>query len=173
MFPVSIWRAGLSLPCLLLEEKTELPQWVVWLFAMLFSSVFIREAVLIHSGNLMKSGPFSRTPLLRAHPKTGETKSEDRQWVDHWSISTESFLPDVSFFVFHSDFWLPLLTVETCKSQEFSSKSCGLDWDQEGSNDYNSPHPQAACGIRKFVNIPHPYFGVMEYDKQQLDLWVS
>jgi len=34
---------------------------------------------------------------------------------------------------------------------------------------YNSPHPQAACGIRKLANIPHPYFGVMEYNKQKLN----
>lgn len=91
------------------------------------------------------------------------------QWVNHWSISTGSFLPDKSFFVFHSDFWLPLLTVETCKSQDFSSRNCGLAWDQEGSSHYNSSHPQAACGIRKFANIPHSCFGAMECNKQQLD----
>lgn len=168
MFPVSICEEqGLVYPVCYWKRKQNCLSDLIGFFGMLFSSVSIREAVLIHSGNLMKSSPFSLTPGKSSSQNRAEKVR--RQWVNHWSISTESFLPNISFFVFHSDFWLPLLTVETCKSQEFSSRSCGLDWDREGSSDYNSPHPQAACGIRKFADIPHPYFGVMDYNKQQLD----
>lgn len=72
------------------------------------------------------------------------------------SISTESFLPNISF-----SFPLRLVAYFSycgdCKSQVFPSWSCGLDWDQEGSSDYGSPYPQATRGIRKFANIPHPF----------------
>lgn len=109
------------------------------------------------------------TPLFRGHPITRQAHNEVRiLTVIHWSIPTEGFPPDISFSVFQSEFWMPL-TVETYKSQEFSSRSCGLDCNQEGISDSNSPHPQAACGIRKFADIPHPYFGVTEYNEQQLD----
>lgn len=43
---------------------------------MLFSPVSIREAVLIHSGNLMKSSPVSSTRLLNAHPRDRVEDSE-------------------------------------------------------------------------------------------------
>lgn len=77
MFPVSICEEQIfRFTLFAVGNKTELPQWVDWIFGMLFSSVSIREAVLIHSGNLMKSSPVSSTHLLSAHPTDRAEDSE-------------------------------------------------------------------------------------------------
>lgn len=91
MFPVSICEEqGLVYPVCCWKRKRNCLSELAGFFGMLFSSVSIREAVLIHSENLMKSSPFSLTSLLRVHPKTGQTKSEDSESIIEASLQKAS-----------------------------------------------------------------------------------
>lgn len=128
-------------------------------FSMPFRSVSIREAVLIHSGNLMKISPFSLTPLLRAHPETGQTVR--RQWVNHWSISTKSFPLDIVFY-----FPLRLLAAFDCGDLQVSELLQQMLWLKLRSRAAVITTHLILKQHVELASIPHPCFGVIEYNKQ-------
>lgn len=97
MFPVSVCEGeGLDLSCLLLEMKQNCLSEMIRLFGMLFSPFSIREAVLIHSENLMKNSPVSSTHLLNAHPTNKVEDSESI--IEHLYRKLPA---EYSLFVFH------------------------------------------------------------------------
>lgn len=123
---------------------------VIGLFGMFCCPVSVRQAVLIL---IWKSNEkAAQSHLLNVHPTDKVEESESV--IEHLYRK----LPAQ-----HFSFCFPLRLVAAfsdcgdCKSLVFPSRSCGLDWDQEGGSDYSFPYPQAMCGIRKFANIPHPF----------------
>lgn len=125
---------------------------LIRLFCMLFRPFSIRETVMIHSENLRKISPVS------------SSHRQSRWCSSHRQSRRESIiellyrkLPAQYFsFLFSTRLVAAFSDCGDSKSLVFPSRSCGLDWDQEGSSDYSLPCPQATCRIRKFANIPHP-----------------
>lgn len=116
---------------------------LIRLFCMLFRPFSIRETVMIHSENLRKISPVSSSHR--------QSRRESIIELLYRKLPAQYFS-----FLFSTRLVAAFSDCGDSKSLVFPSRSCGLDWDQEGSSDYNLPCPQATCRIRKFANIPHP-----------------